>query len=492
MASNHDGPRHSLLKRIMLYMRKPHLEWEHTASMLSEPDERALRAQFMEQRGKKLTRTDSQRDLDTLRSLLYDRIQPGNITQPTGGGAFPANSGDSPLRHPADLDAPSTAEPERAYALTMPQAPNGAFTLGGDSLAKARRKPGAAPEFAECINSAVFTYASGDDISAEATLLQAIEHHPDKAAELYVYLLDLYQATRQIQPYNAAAQLYARNTGKAMPLWHTPGPRLTPDPRAMPTTASFAAPGNNRYALPQALSAKAAENLLHHVNSQASHDRMLDIDCTALAVVRADACWPLSQAINRLADTLGEVHIAALHKLTQALQSHTPNDNAGLACDWQRAQLALFRLTGNASEYAQTSETFSQRCRLPAPPWMPPRCVLVSSRATVAAAVDHGAASNTLGTHELRLDGSYSRAQLAQTLLAQNAFVQPAQAVQVHCGQLQRLDVDAAHDFIVWTGQLRHAGKQVAVTQLNHLVAQLLRNIDAEATAAFATHRRYS
>jgi ABC-type transporter Mla MlaB component len=491
MASNHDGPRHSLLKRIMLYLRKPHLEWEHTALMLAEPDERALRAQFIAEREKKLSRTDSQRDLDTLRSLLYNRNQSSIITQPTGGGAFPAHSADSPLRHPSDLDPPSTAEPERAYALTMPQAPNDAFTLGGNSLAQSQRKPGAAPEFAECINSAVFTYASGDDISAEATLLQAIEHHPDKAAELYVYLLDLYQATRQIQPYNAAAQLYARNTGKAMPLWHTPGPHVAPDPRALPATASLATSGTNPHVLPQALSVKAAEDLLRYVNSHASQDRMLDIDCTALAVVHTDACWPLSQAINRLADAVGEVYIAALHNLAHALENHAPNDDAGLACDWQRARLALFRLTGNASEYAQTSETFSQRCRLPAPPWMPPRCVLVSSRAAAAAAAN-GTASNTLGTHELRLDGSYSRAQLAQTLLAQKAFVQPAQAVQVHCAQLHRLDIDAAHDFIVWTGQLRHAGKQVAVIQLNHLVAQLLRTLDPEATADFATHRRYS
>jgi ABC-type transporter Mla MlaB component len=464
----------------MLYMRKPHLEWEHTASIMPDQDEQELRARFMAQRGKQLTRTDSQRDLDTLRVLLSDRRDvTSTSTSPTS----------TPLNSPqlaSTPDSATTGEPQRAYALTVPEAPNGSFTLGNEP--DEELSPGQqslnSPAFTDCVKSAVFTYACGDDISAEATLLQSIEHHPERAAELYVYLLDLYQATRQIQPYNAAAQLYARKSGKAMPLWHAPGARSASEPLAG-LAAAF--DSDVRHVLPTVMHAKDAGQLLRYITECVSNTKMPQIDCAALTVIEADACGQLSLAIDRIADSVGHVQISALHKLSHALDSPWHRGGGGHACDWQRARLALFRLTGDASAYAHNSQSFSELCRLPAPEWMPPRCVLLSSRPPAT-----NAHNSTLGSHEICLEGSYTRSQLAQVLCAQDAFIQLAQTIHVNAGQLHRLDVDAAHDLIVWTGELRRGGKQIRVSQLNHLVAHLLRNIDVEATEDFETHRRYS
>ncbi|MDE2047615.1 MAG: STAS domain-containing protein [Betaproteobacteria bacterium] len=451
------GTRPSLMRRVALFVSKPYLDWSQTAYPLSPDEDESLRSAFTTQRLHVLDSVERNRDLKRLRLRLLQR--------PVGPYA------DGLPQPAAARTLTDAAEPFEDFAQTQPL--------------RAPRQVGASADIAidlvddeatlaGTLTAAAFAFAAGDAAAAEAKLLQGLDRYPDDAAVLYAHLLDLFRAQQQHDKFASTAHLFSRATGRPAPLWR----------RARALAPSVPTPG---YALvvSTVLDAATATRLLNQINSALSAGRPYCLDLREVRVVEERACWPLAALLNRLANLNDEVPVAGLMRLATALaQATAPGEPA---CDRERARLALHRLTGDAQAYARDSDTFSGHCRLPAPDWVPPRCVLVQPPHVRDVASDRG-----LGTHHIALGGVLRLPALQALLRSHDDSVHGMHDIVVDCEALRRLDVDAAAALAAWAEARLAQGQRVRITQLSHLHHRLLDSLGMAAQVALSVHSDYA
>jgi ABC-type transporter Mla MlaB component len=458
--SGAQGPRASLLKRMALFVSKPYLEWNQTAGALSPAEDDALRSAFSTQRLHELHSTERNRDLRRLRlRLLRKPVSPyadGNvITSP-----MPRR----PRQRAEPFEDFAATQPLRRELPTQPLGPR-----DGDIDVVTQDED----ELSAVLSTAAFDFAAGDMQAAEAALLKGLEELPQSAAALYRHLLDLYRATQQQEKFAAAAHLLSRSTGQPAPLWERPRP------------APAAAGPANELVLPRVVDAAQATRALNHVNTALNHGTGFALNFRAVRIVEDKACWPLAALLSRLADSADEVPVCGLRRLAQALAPQAGPQ--GASCDRFRALLALHRLSGDTTAYLEACDGFVKHCKLPAPDWTPPRCVLIQP----ARAGEQPVETTALGTHQIVLSGIVKAPALEELLKSQRDDLAHAHLVDIRCDRLRRLDFEAATTLANWAREQTQQGLVVQISELNHLHHRLLQCVGAADGAELLAHRRY-
>lgn len=473
--------RNSLLRRVGLFVKKPYLDWDHTQTQLNPDEEDRLRSQFLARRERNLSGRDSHRDLQQLRSKLSrNRAVAERVA---AGGAVPVAERRKAEPPPSSLIALDTAlSKPRAMSSTLHQDTEqktipmnfdgSIFTLSahvapGDGYEVRTLESG---DLQSCLEEAAYTFATGDEIGAEAMLLQASEDFKDCRAQIYPYLLDLYRITHQTQPYLAAASLYTQITQIPMGMLDVV--------REQPRKGVVSEP-----------SRVLSLDEVNRLDTSFLEDRQGGARCEFhfddVSRVAHDALKPLGLLLDRLASTPHEFACSGLSSLINVLEKQAKELLATQSMELHRARYCAARLAGNLKLFEEAADDFSNAARIPAPVWRAPRCMLLIP-------IDNaGATGSSLHNHGklyFALNGTLNKTQLDTELQLHNNLLSHSASIDIDCSALYCLSFDAAALLVDWARAASSVGLTVKLHGLHRLSERLLLSIGADAKWLALSH----
>ncbi len=465
--------RNSLLRRVGLFVKKPYLDWDHTQSQLAPDDEQRLRKQFLAKRDRNLTGRESERDLQELRSKISrnraeaQRIDNGGALSKASKLALVQREQADEAEHDSIASRPramqSTLQDNQVNTLPM-KFEGSSFALSahiasGEGFVVRTLEDG---DLEACLDEAVYSFSAGDEISAEAVLLQACEDFKGNAAQIYPYLLDLYRITLQTQPYAAAAALYSR--AAQVPLGMLDMVREQP-----------------RVPLQSASAWTLSEQQVTEMDLAFQNERNGGEPCEfrfdGVARVDSNALKPLGQLLDRIASTPHEFAFSGLSTLINTLEKQSKELLASQMSDLHRARFCAARLAGNIKQFEEAARDFGAAERIPSPSWRAPRCMLL---VPVPEFHTRRAISSANSGHlHFALAGTLNRAMLQAELQLQSSNLALSNTIDIDCGALHSLGFDAAAALVDWLRATSSVGATVRLNGLNRMCERLLLSIGA-------------
>lgn len=464
--------KHSLFQRVGLFVKKPYLDWSHTQAQLDPQEERQLRQQFIARRERQLSGKESHRDLQQLRAKIgrnraqAERIAEGKLAPPAAEKNFASADQDTIVESQLSHPRPMNTTIQRGGDKTIPMHFEGSVFTLSPHVAEGQGyevKTVDAGNLESNLDEAAYCFANGDEISAEAILLQACEDFKDERARIYPYLLDLYRITNQTQPFAAAAALYSQAAKVPMGMIS-----VTNEPTQY---ARVSAP-ERTITLDDVLLMDRA--FFNYRQSGTSCEFRFD----GVTRVSYEALKPLGRLLDVIASTPSEFAFSGLATLINALEQQSKELLATQSVELHRARFCAARLAGNLKLFEQAAEDFSEAAKTTPPAWRAPRCMLL------VALENHAPTSNGLsqtGRLLFSLKGSMSKAQLEAELVTQNPFIAHAKQIEINCNSLHALSFDAAALLIDWSRATSSVGAQVHCLGLHRLNERLLLSLGAEA-----------
>jgi hypothetical protein len=471
--------RNSLLRRVGLFMKKPYLDWEHTHTQLNTDEEDVLRSQFLAKRERRLTGRESERDLHQLRGKISrsraqaERIANADLGSPLSKSQKSLAAANA-ARDSQDSQDSYDSLPSRPRQMqstthhtqidTVPLKFEGSnFTLSahiapGEGMEVRTLEPG---DLRSLIEESAFSFAMGDEISAEAVLLHACEDHKNSRADIYPYLLDLYRITHQTQAYAAAASLYVQAARVPMGMLDVvkPAPAL-----------------NNASIVERVLSLQE----VHDMERDYEQQRQEGIPCVlrfdGVTQVQGNAIGALGSLLDRIANTPKAFSFSGLNTLLDALQRQSMQMLASQDLELHRARYSAARLAGNVKLFEDAARDFSAIADIPMPTWRAPRCMLLIPGVGSQAASSQAAA----GHLNFALIGTYTKQRLSQELLIQNAFLAHSTDITIDCSALHTLSFDSAASLVDWVRASSSVGIKTKLTGLHRFCECLLLSIGAD------------
>jgi ABC-type transporter Mla MlaB component len=464
-------PRNSLLRRLGLYMKKPYLDWDHTHTQLNPNEEDALRSQFMAKRERRLTGRESERDLQDLRGKITrsraqaERIANGELLlSKAARGLGKIDDDKDPLDSISSRPRPMQSTLQHTQSDTVPLKFEGSnFTLSehiapGQGMEVKTLDQG---DLQSLIDESVFSFAMGDEISAEAVLLHACEDYKDTRAEIYPFLLDLYRITQQTQAYAAAASLYTQAAKVPMGMLDM----VKPIPRAH--TKPVAA---------RTLSLKDVQLMEQSFELQRQQGKPCELRFDGVTQIDGNAIPLLGSLLDRIANTPKEFSFAGLSTLTDVLQKQASHMLASQDLDLHRARYNAARLAGNIRLFEDAARDFSIIAQIPMPAWRAPRCMLlIPGEGNKPTSSQAGA-----GHLYFALTGTYTKQRLINELLIQNAFIAHSSVISIDCSALHSMTFDGASRLVDWVAAANSVGVQTKLTGLHRFCERLLLSVGAD------------
>ena len=536
-----------LLSKVVRFVRNPTVQWaelddlensresQYSKQMLKEMIERKRRNDFIRRR-----------EFDQLRKLRQREALTGQRPRPAAEGAAedtaPATDFSSTLNppeagradtlkkideieaqmsqqwwrgKPAGASAAPASDPAalaggQAFAPTVPMAPVPAVSAPAAPLF-----PGTIPEAmppAQAASSAfvhepdleeaAIRFASGDHAGAEAALLDVLAQHvadaPERQADIWMTLFDLYRATGQHDRFDRLGIDFAAQFDRSAPLWFSLPeqvgvallvPSQTPASVADARQFQWTAPAHLTLQGVAALQATLARTPSPWVFGWA---RLTAIDEAALAA--------LAQLFTQWAEAVGaQIAFTGVAALQALLVDKTPSGDRTAHTEWWQLRMAALRLMGRADEFELVALDYCVTYEVSPPSWAAPRCAFVADDGTVsgAAAVD-GPDSDLLvsvfgdPSRPVPLEGDAPLPALsgqvdgdASALLAPLAeLARPGVPLAIACDRLIRMDFAAAGSVLNWAAAQQSQGREVRFVNLHRLVAVLFNVIGINEHAA--------
>jgi ABC-type transporter Mla MlaB component len=467
--------RNSLLRRVGLFVKKPYLDWVHTQTPLDPEDEQRLRQQFISKRDRNLTGRESERDLHELRSKISrnradaERIDNGGaLSKASKLALLQQERAQQEAEHDSIASRPRAMQSTLQHneVKTLPMKFEGSiFTLSAhvassDGFEVRTLEAG---DLEACLDEAAYSFSSGDEISAEAVLLQACEDFKGNAADIYPYLLDLYRITVQTQPYAAAASLYSRASNVPIGMLSVVREQARV---AIQSTASWT------------LSPVHVTEMDMAFQNERNGGEPCEYRFDGVTHVAHEALKPLGQLLDRIASTPHEFAFSGLSALINALEKQSKEMLSSQLSELHRARFCAARLAGNIQLFEEAARDFGNAERIPAPSWRAPRCMLLVP--VPQQHTNRAIKSSNSGHLHFALVGTLTRAMLQAELQIQSSNLAHSNTIHVDCSALHSISFDAAAALVDWLRAASSVGAKVSLNGLHRLCERLLLSIGAE------------
>jgi ABC-type transporter Mla MlaB component len=410
-----------------------------------------------------------------------------------------ADDGSSVI-HPEVL----AAQRVRAYADTTPGIqpdhelpPMPVRAVDFDTAAPASdASPAAAPSVYDgALDEAAIRFAHGDDIGAEAVLLQALAEDGALAdhAETWLALLDFYFATGEAGKFEAASERFAERLRLKPPEWVS----LRAIAQGVDSQAASAATGHGAMAAdwrsPARLQRADFPGLTRALSAAGSSWRL---DWRALAAIELEAAVPLRMLLAHWADSPVDLHFAGAQRLEAVLERATPLGDRSVPEIWWQLRLAALRVMHAVDRFELVALHYCITFEAVPPAWEEPLgqyasldvpgeaqvADLSQAGSDVSPVSDDGAFRSML-SGELSGDLPEVWPRLDAELVDAEFAARPA---VVSCAGLVRLDFSAAGALLNWAAAHEARGRRIQFVDVHRLVAAFFRvvGISDHATVA--------
>ncbi len=332
------------------------------------------------------------------------------------------------------------------------------------------------------LEEAAIRFANGDAAGAEAALRALVSESEGRSGDMDIWLtlFDLYRCMGDANRFDEAAGEFAARFGRSAPQWARIGESVS----VIPAPAATAAPAAVRtgpfdWVCPSTLGAASVAALSASLERHGSPWR---IDWRHLTVIEAAALPSLVALIQRWADTPGRYDFLAVERLLEALADNARAEDRASDPLWWEARMALLRVLDHMDEFELVALNYCVTYEVSPPAWEAPRnhwhalteevpAAHATSEPAAAArfAIVPASDASTPGVCKAVLAGEYVGS--ADAVVRELAAQDGAQAFELNCRQLTRVDFSAAGDLLNWSMDQQARGHRVTFKQVNRLVA---------------------
>jgi len=313
---------------------------------------------------------------------------------------------------------------------------------------------------------AAVLYANGNVGAAEAVLEAALGSSSGHAGEgVWMMLLDLYRLSGQRQRFETRVVDYATRFERSPPPWQD----LSAAPaRERPHSRPLVA-------LSGSLSGQAAAQF-EQIAIIAKRSGVIRIDLGHLRSVDETGCAMFRQRLNELAAERVKVSLLKCARLADMLFGQVRVGRAEGRDGWLLL-LEMLQYTGEQDRFEQLAVDYAITFEESPPSWE----AKVEQEAQSTAALEAVAAAND----GFSLDGEVTGA-TADIMRKLTEYAAERQQVEVDCTGLRRMDFVSAGMLFNALADLKTQGKQVALKNVNAMVAALLRVMSVDQVAQVA------
>ncbi|MDM0011178.1 STAS domain-containing protein [Variovorax sp. J22P168] len=365
----------------------------------------------------------------------------------------------------------------RAYADTVPGVPQQGEVEGLQVQL---------PAHDGSIEEAAIRYAHGDDVGAEAILLQALAPDSPTSAhdDTWRTLLDLYRATGDAEKFVAAATRYTQRMKQPAPEWISlralavsarasgSGQPAPPAPTAAASDADWVCPPR-----------LAREGLIGLTRALGAAGPSWRLDWSALDAIEPDAAGPLRALLTHWSESTVQLRFRGADRLLLTLAEATPANERGVDAVWWQLHMAALRVMHRADEFELLALNYCITYEVSPPPWEDPKgdyasldpAAAPTPRAAAPAFVldgfrDDAPAAPVPTPGQGTLVGELAGESVA-TWQRLDAELGDSASPTVSCAALVRIDFAAAGTLLNWVTDYHGRGLKVQFTDAHRLVA---------------------
>jgi len=366
---------------------------------------------------------------------------------------------------------PMAVQHARAYADTVPGVPQ----RGPDAQA-----PADVPTQDGSIEEASIRFAHGDDVGAEAILLQALA--PDSPTgdheDTWRTLLDFYRATGDAEKFVATSTRYAQRMKRTPPEWISFRTLANSMRAATPVQPPPDAPqpGGADWSSPPRLTREALIGLTRALGAAGPTWKL---DWSALDTIEADAAGPLRALFNHWADSAVQLRFAAADQLLLVLAEATPANERSVDAVWWQLHMAALRVMHRPDEFELLALNYCITYEVSPPPWEDPKGDYAPLDLPRAVRPAHnsftratgGAASSPASVAAPAVLGGDVVGESLSTWQRLDGELGETAAPSISCGALIRMDFTAAGTLLNWVTARHARGQSVQFTDAHRLIA---------------------
>jgi len=369
---------------------------------------------------------------------------------------------------------PMAVQHARAYADTVPGVPQ----VGAGAQA-----PADVPTHDGSIEEASIRFAHGDDVGAEAILLQALA--PDSPTgdhdDTWRTLLDFYRATGDAEKFVATSTRYAQRMKRTPPEWISFRALANSVRAASPVQSSPDAPqpGGADWSSPPRLTREALIGLTRALGAAGPSWKL---DWSALDVIEADAAAPLRALFNHWADSAVQLRFAAADQLLLVLAEATPANERNVDAVWWQLHMAALRVMHRADEFELLALNYCITYEVSPPPWEDPKGDYAPLDLPRAARPVHNSFTRATGgtSNPARLAapvvlGGELAGESLTTWQRLDGELGETAAPSIACGALVRMDFTAAGTLLNWVTARHARGQSIQFTDAHRLISAFFR-----------------
>ena len=479
------------------------------SSMPSTPDDRAMTI-------KKIDEIEAQMSMQWWKTK--------NGVDPSGqpNSDFPPSDIDS------DLGADADARPQdhaAQYAPTEPaslaQRPAAAPAPASNRIASPGGRPKnfghstLAPDAIEVdefahdpeLEEAAIRFANGDDLGAEAGLLEALGERGTRGMHLetWLTLFDLYRATGELERFERAALQFADKFGRSAPQWFSMPEQVDVLSSSMDAVVG-AQPAH--WSSPSSVGVQT----LAAMNAALGRaDPPWRLDWSRLVTVEAAALTPLYKLFQSWGAEAIQIRFMGTERLEEVLERMTPSNDKSIDPMWWRLRMEALRIMGRAEDFELAALNYCVTYEVSPPSWESARCKFKPLAAdggympghTIVGTPSTGSAdlaSATGGVDSLATTTDFpvppvSTVELSGSILGDatgwvdqlNSRLGSADLIQVSCARLIRVDFSAAGTLLNWVTARQAEGRQVQLSDVHRLVVAFFNVIGISESAKVVT-----
>ena len=447
------------------------------------------------------------------------------LTEPAGLQALQASKttqatpviSSKPLQQPATLDVPVDIHAQRSFSVAAPLAkPLGFNNLAGDSrnsgISSFTASSMMAVEVLEIahdaeLEEASIRYANGDDMGAEAGLLEMLAAGSIRAGqpETWMVLFDLYRATDQQDKFENMATRFVQKFDRSAPQWFS-----LPDAvkqMAVPLAAASAQGPVSDWICPSSVGIQTIAAL----NAALLKAKMpWRLDWSNLKTVEPAAVDALCKAFTNWAGQSVQLCFIGDDQLQQVLQKNTPSGDRDTHQNWWQLRMQALRVTHRPDEFELAALDFCVTYEVSPPSWETARCgyhpidalgqamatqtiigdVFRDSLPSGVSLQDGDSMLNSQMGNLLSVEMSGQIAgDVAAMLEVLQVKLEGADTMVISCAKLIRVDFSAAGTLLNWVSARQEENRSVHFCDVNRLVAAFF-NVIGITEHAKVTSRR--
>ncbi|MBO9515380.1 MAG: STAS domain-containing protein [Variovorax sp.] len=360
---------------------------------------------------------------------------------------------------------PMAAQHARAYADTVPGVPQ----------PKAAVPPGEVPTHDGSIEEASIRFAHGDDVGAEAILLQALA--PDSPAgdheDTWRALLDFYRATGDAEKFVATSTRYAQRLKRTPPEWISlralaNAARETASVPDAPATPAAPQWGGADWSSPARLT---REGLIGLTRALGAAGPSWKLDWSALDTIEADAAGPLRALFNHWADSPVQLRFAGADQLLLVLAEATPASDRSVDAVWWQLHMAALRVMHRADEFELLALNYCITYEVSPPPWEDPKGGYGALDTPRDARPSSGEAPAAPAHAEAAALAGDLIGESVSTWQRLDGALGEAASPTISCAALVRLDFAAGGSLLNWVTARHARGQTLRFVDAHRLVA---------------------